>query len=76
MHYEGARTAGVDFVGRVLGLSGLESYTRWDARGLLQVTDGVAVSVAGENLTDEVYQELLGYPALGRLVRGGIHVSF
>ncbi|MDA1093469.1 MAG: TonB-dependent receptor [Acidobacteria bacterium] len=76
MRYEGARTAGVDFVSRVLGLSGLESYTRWDARGLFQVTDGVAVSVTGENLTDEVYQELLGYPALGRLVRGGIHVSF
>jgi outer membrane cobalamin receptor len=76
MRYVGARTAGIDFVSRVLGLSGLESYTRWDARGLLQVTNAVALSVAGENLTDEVYQELLGYRALGRLVRAGVHVSF
>jgi outer membrane cobalamin receptor len=76
MRYVGARTAGVDFVSRVLGLSALESYTRWDARGLIQITDGVALSVVGENLTDEVYQELLGYLALGRLVRAGVHVSF
>lgn len=76
MRYVGARTAGVDFVSRVLGLSGLESYTRWDARGQFELRNGVAVSVAGENLTDEVYQELLGYPALGRLVRAGVHVSF
>lgn len=76
MRYVGARRAGVDFVSRVLGLSTLESYTRWDARGLVQLTDGVALSVVGENLTDEVYQELLGYLALGRLVRAGVHVSF
>ncbi len=76
MRFVGTRAAGIDFITRLLGLSVLESYTRWDARGLVQVSDGVAVSVAGENLTDEVYQEVLGYPALGRLVRAGLHVSF
>ena len=76
LRYVGSRTAGVDFVSRVLGLDVLDRYTRWDARGLVQVSDGFAVSVVGENLTDAVYQEVLGYPALGRLVRAGLHISF
>jgi hypothetical protein len=30
--------------------------------------------VVGENLTDAQYQEALGYPALGRSLRGGLRL--
>ena len=53
-----------DFVG--LGLTRSEAYTRLDARLRLRVAGPVEAFVAGENLLDAEYQEVLGYPALGR----------
>ena len=76
MRYVGEREPGIDVFTQALGLDVVESYIRWDAAGRFAVTDRVMLSVVGENLTGEVYQDVLGYPALGRLFRAGVHVSF
>ncbi len=73
----GAR-ADSDFLG--LGLAndpGFRNpgYTRLDARARLRLTGSLETLLAGENLTDERYQEVLGYPALGRSLRGGLRLS-
>jgi outer membrane cobalamin receptor len=62
-----------DFVG--LGLTRNVGYTRLDARAHVRVAGPLEVWVVGENLTDAGYQEVLGYPALGRAVRGGLRLS-
>jgi vitamin B12 transporter len=62
-----------DFVG--LGLTQSPAYTRLDARLRVRVAGPVEAFAAGENLLDAEYQEVLGYPALGRAVRGGLRVA-
>jgi outer membrane cobalamin receptor len=69
--YVGER-ADSDFVG--LGLTTNPGYTRLDARLRVRIAGPVEAFVVGENLTDEVYQEVLGYPALGLSVRGGLRL--
>jgi vitamin B12 transporter len=59
-----------DFAG--LGLEENESYARLDARARVLLGRGLEVWVVGENLLDRVYQEVLGYPALGRALRVGL----
>jgi outer membrane cobalamin receptor len=59
-----------DFVG--LGLTRNTAYTRLDARARVRVAGPLEAWVVGENLADAAYQEVLGYPALGRAVRGGL----
>ena len=62
-----------DFVG--LGLTRSLAYTRLDARLRVRVAGPVEAFVTGENLLDAAYQDVLGYPALGRSVRGGLRVA-
>jgi outer membrane cobalamin receptor len=62
-----------DFVG--LGLTRAEPYTRLDARLRVRVAGAVEAFIVGENLLDAEYQEVLGYPALGRSVRGGVRLT-
>jgi len=74
--YVGAR-ADSDFVG--LGLANdpsfrNPSYTRLDARVRVRVVGALEAYLVADNLTDEQYQEALGYPALGRSVRGGLRL--
>ncbi len=61
-----------DFVG--LGLMMNPGYTRLDARLRVRLAGPVEAYVIGDNLLDEEYQEALGYPALGRSVRGGLRL--
>jgi outer membrane cobalamin receptor len=68
----GAR-ADSDFVG--LGLTRAAPYTRLDGRLRMRVAGPVEAFVVGENLLDAEYQEVLGYPALGRSVRGGLRLT-
>jgi outer membrane cobalamin receptor len=68
----GAR-ADSDFVG--LGLTRNTGYTRLDARARLRVAGPLEAYLAAENLLDERYQEVLGYPALGRSLRGGLKLA-
>jgi vitamin B12 transporter len=62
-----------DFVG--IGLTRNPGHTRVDARVRARIVGPLEVWVVGENLTDESYQQALGYPALPRAVRGGLRVS-
>jgi len=64
------RRADSDFAG--LGLMMNDGYTRVDARARVRIAYGLEAFVVGENLLDRRYQEILGYPALGRAVRGGV----
>jgi len=69
--YVGER-ADSDFVG--LGLTRNAAYTRLDARVHVRIAGPLEAWLAGENLADASYQEVLGYPALGRSVRGGLRL--
>jgi vitamin B12 transporter len=62
-----------DFVG--LGLTRAAPYTRLDARLRVRVAGAAEAFVVAENLLDAEYQEVLGYPALGRSVRAGLRLS-
>jgi len=64
------RRADSDFAG--LGLTENEGYVRVDGRARLRLGHGLEAFVVSENLFDREYQEALGYPALGRSVRGGL----
>jgi vitamin B12 transporter len=64
------RRADSDFAG--LGLLMNDGYTRVDARARVRIAYGLEAFVVGENLLDRRYQEILGYPALGRTLRGGV----
>jgi vitamin B12 transporter len=59
-----------DFVG--IGLTSNAAYTRVDARVHARLLSGLSAYVVSENLFDRQYQEILGYPALGRSVRVGL----
>ncbi len=61
-----------DFVG--IGLSTNPGYARLDARVRVLLVGPLEAYVVGDNLTGEQYQEALGYPALGRAVRGGLRL--
>ena len=50
----------------------MEAYTRLDLRGTVNLGRGFEAYVVTENALDADYQEILGYPALGRLVRAGV----
>lgn len=74
--YVGER-ADSDFVG--LGLANdpsyrNPSYTRLDARLRVRLVAALEAFVVADNLFDAAYQEALGYPALGRSVRGGLRL--
>ena len=50
------------------------SYTRLDARLRVRIVAALEAFVVADNLFDAEYQEALGYPALGRSVRGGLRL--
>jgi outer membrane receptor protein involved in Fe transport len=62
-----------DFVG--LGLSHNPGYTRLDARLQVRVRGPLEAFLSADNLLDARYQDVLGYPALGRAVRGGLRLA-
>ena len=64
------KRADSDFAG--IGLLENDAYTRFDARLRVALGHGFEAFVVSENLFDESYMEALGYPALGRAVRGGL----
>src|SRR5260370_472586 len=49
-------------------------YSRVDAQMRMRITRLLEAFVVGENVFDERYQEVLGYPALGRSVRAGLRL--
>ena len=76
MTWVGERETDADFFSEVFGIDALAAYRRWDAYGQVRLGDRISVSVVGENLTDERYEDWAGFPALGRFVRAGVQVGF
>ena len=72
----GERQTDAGFFSEVFGVDTLAAYRRWDAYAQLRLGGRLSVSVVGENLTDERYQDVAGFPALGRFVRAGLQVGF
>ena len=54
----------------------LDAYTLLGGRVSYQVNDFATLSVRGENLLDETYQEVVGYASPGRAVYGGLNLNF
>jgi outer membrane cobalamin receptor len=57
-------------------ISSNEGHAVWNASGEVRIAGRTAAFVSIENLVDRVYMDPLGYPALGRAVRGGIRTRF
>ena len=53
-----------------------DSYVRFDVAGRWQALENLAPYLRLENLTDEEYQEVLGFPAPGITLVGGISLSY
>lgn len=66
------RRADSDFYG--IGLTENEAYARLDARVRYAVGRRLELFAVAENLADRQYQEVLGYPALGRALRLGVRL--
>jgi vitamin B12 transporter len=65
-----------DFSSLTPPINGNDGHTRWDVRASYEISRGLAVTAAIDNLADAEYMEPLGYPALGRAVRVGIRAGF
>lgn len=59
-----------DFLG--LGLTENGRHTRLDTRLRARLVRGLEAFLVAENLLDREYQDVLGYPALGRSLRAGL----
>src|SRR5262249_26907523 len=57
-------------------LTSNDGYALWGLSASLQLLSRLWVTGAIDNLTDRQYMEPLGYPALGRAIRGGVRVRF
>jgi vitamin B12 transporter len=56
----------------VLGLTNNPGYARFDLAGSYSLTHGLSLYGRIANLADKKYQDVLGYPALGREFRVGV----
>ncbi|HXN64055.1 MAG TPA: TonB-dependent receptor [Candidatus Acidoferrales bacterium] len=63
-----------DFLG--LGFTRDPGYSRFDVATSYRVDRNVSLFVRAGNVLDRQYQDALGYPALGREVRGGVKLTF
>jgi vitamin B12 transporter len=68
-YFTGRRTDS-DFLG--LGFNNNPGYARFDLAGSYNLTHGVSFYGRISNLADKKYQDVLGYPALGREFRIGV----
>jgi vitamin B12 transporter len=68
-YFTGRRTDS-DFLG--LGLTSNSGYARFDLAGSYKLSHGVSFYGRIANLADKKYQDVLGYPALGREFRIGV----
>ncbi|HVZ21127.1 MAG TPA: TonB-dependent receptor [Vicinamibacterales bacterium] len=65
-----------DFVSLVPPLLVGGGFSTWNARGAYKLTAKLSATVAVDNLTNAIYMQPLGYPALERAWRGGLRVRF
>jgi outer membrane receptor protein involved in Fe transport len=55
-------------------ISSNKGYATFNASAEWRFVHGIAAFVTLDNLADRQYMEPLGYPALGRTVRVGVHL--
>ena len=72
-YFSGARTDS-DFL--FLGFTSNPGYARFDAAAHYDFGHGVSLFARAQNLFDKQYQDVLGYPALGRDARVGVRYTF
>jgi vitamin B12 transporter len=72
-YFSGVRTD-ADFLG--LGLSSNAGYARLDVAAHYNFGRGITLYARAQNLFDKQYQDVLGYPALGRDARVGVRYAF
>lgn len=65
-----------DFASLVPAITSNTRYGAWDLRGSVRITRTLSGVLAIDNLTDSDRMEPLGYPVLGRALRGGIRLRF
>ena len=63
-----------DFLG--LGFTRNPGYSRFDAAASYALDRRMSIFLRAGNVLDRQYQDALGYPALGREVRGGVKLKF
>jgi len=54
----------------------LDAFTLVGARASYDLNDFAALSIRGENLLDEDYQEVFGFSSPGRAIYGGLNLNF
>jgi len=72
-YFTGIRTDS-DFLG--LGLTHNPGYARFDLATSYLITRGISFTSRVTNLFDKQYQDVLGFPALGRDFRLGLNYRF
>jgi vitamin B12 transporter len=72
-YFTGPRTDS-DFLG--LGLTSNPGYARFDVASSYAFSRGISFYARATNLFDKQYQDVIGYPALGRDVRVGVKYQF
>jgi len=72
-YFTGVRTDS-DFLG--FGLTRNPGYARFDIATRYNLGRGVSLYARATNLLDKLYQDALGFPALGRDVRVGMNYRF
>lgn len=72
-YFSGVRTDS-DFL--FLGFTSNAGYARFDAATHYDFGHGVSLFARAQNLFDKQYQDVLGYPALGRDARVGVRYTF
>jgi outer membrane cobalamin receptor len=63
-----------DFLG--LGFTRNPGYSRFDVAGSYRVDRNASLFVRAGNVLNRQYQDALGYPTLGREIRGGVKLTF
>jgi vitamin B12 transporter len=74
-YFTGVRTDS-DFLFVGLNLTRNPGYSRFDLAASYNLGRGVSIYTRATNLLDKLYQDALGYPALGRDVRVGMSYRF
>ena len=70
------RRADSDFQFPSLGLTSNPGYSKWDLAASFRSPHRITYFAAFENLANDRYQEVLGYPALGRSIRAGLRFDY
>ena len=65
-----------DFASLVPSILVNDRYASWDVRASVPIVRRLTLTGAIDNLFDSDHMEPLGYPVLGRAVRGGVRVRF